>query len=319
MAVNVTVRDIVNFPGGTPKTVTVDIIQIVPVAGQPLEGDEIWISSSTTAATASGGGSIQSIFKNEMKRGFVRGKSIDPGLITIWATTGFKIAIDEAIGSGVDITLTVVTNALPSDIAVDLEAKIKAEAEVGGGGGKIGNLSYLNAQVRFENNKFQIESGSVANTFTGSGRSSVAIAAPDSGTDVRTALGLNIIDSSETLASRQISETTLATAYSSGDILEVSSTAGFTSGSAIVVKDGTNSQTVATSGVGVTDGLTASQIRFVTQSGVTTGLEVAYGTGTLVRQLHEVDVADPVSVVDTMDKLYRFQIDSIVNQVDFSA
>jgi len=63
MAVNVTVRDIENFPGGTPKTITVDIIQIIPVGGMPLEGDEIWVSSTTTAATASGGGSIQSIFK----------------------------------------------------------------------------------------------------------------------------------------------------------------------------------------------------------------------------------------------------------------
>ena len=66
MAVNVTVRDIVNFPGGTPKTITVDIIQIIPVAGTP-EGDEIWVTSTTTSATASGGGSIESIFKNQMK------------------------------------------------------------------------------------------------------------------------------------------------------------------------------------------------------------------------------------------------------------
>ena len=317
MAVNVTVRDIVNFPGGTPKTVTVDIIQIIPVAGQPLEGDEIWVSSSTTAATASGGGSIESIFKNQMKRGFLRGKSIDPGLITIAASTGLKIAIDESIGAGVDITLTEVTNALPADIANDLEAKIRAEAEAGGGGGKIGNLSYLNAQVRFENNKFQIESGTVAETFTGTGRSSVAVAAPDSGTDVRNALGLITADSSETLASRQISETTIASTYSSGDILEVSSTAGFSSGTAIIVKDGTNSQVVSTSGVGVADGLTAAQIRFVTQSGESLGLANPYATGSVVRQLHEVDVSDPVSVVNTIDKLFRFAIDSMVNQIDF--
>ena len=85
------------------------------------------------------------------------------------------------------------------------------------------------------------------------------------------------------------------------------------------MKDGTNSQVVSTSGVGVADGLTASQIRFVTQSGGSTGLEEAYATGTVVRQLHEVDVADPVSAVTTIDQLYRFSIDSMVNQIDFSA
>ncbi len=318
MAVNVTVRDIENFPGGTPKTVTVDVVQIVPVGGSP-EGDEIWISSSTTSATASGGGSIESIFKNDVKRGFVRGKSVAAGLITIAASTGLKIAIDESIGAGVDVTLTEVTNALPSDIAVDLEAKIKAQADIGGGGGKVGNLSYLNVQVRFADNKFQIESGTLSSTFTGSGRSSVAISAPSSGSDVRAQLGLDIIDSSETLAARQISETTIASAYSSGDILEVSSTAGFSSGTAIVVKDGTNSQILATSGVGVADGLTASQIQFITQSGGATGLERSYPTGTLVRQLHEVDVADPISAVTTVDQLYRFSIDSMINQIDFSS
>ncbi|KKM26853.1 hypothetical protein LCGC14_1580520, partial [marine sediment metagenome] len=59
MAVNVTLRDIVNFPGGTAKTVTLDITQIVPVQGDPLEGDEIWVTSAVTTATASGGGSIE--------------------------------------------------------------------------------------------------------------------------------------------------------------------------------------------------------------------------------------------------------------------
>ena len=294
------------------------MVQVVPVGGSP-EGDEIWISSSTTSATASGGGSIESIFKNDVKRGFVRGKSVAAGLIDIQASTGLKIAIDEDIGSGVDITLTVNETALPSDVATDLEAKIKAEAELGGGGGKTGNLSYLNVQVRFIDNKFQIESGTLSSTFTGSGKSSVVIAAPDSGTDVRSDLGLDILDSSETLAARQISETTLASSYSSGDILEVSSTAGFSSGTAIVVKDGTNSQILATSGVGVADGLTASQIRFVTQSGISTGLSNPYAADSLVRQLHEVDVADPISAVTTVDQLYRFSIDSMVNQIDFSA
>ena len=133
MAVTVTVRDIVNFPGGTPKTVTLDIAQIVPNGGSP-EGDEIWVSSATTAATASGGGAIQNIFKNEMKRGFVRGIPPATSLLTIGASNRIKIAIDEDIGSGVDVELTQGSNLLPTDVAQDLETKIKAQAEIGGGG-----------------------------------------------------------------------------------------------------------------------------------------------------------------------------------------
>ncbi len=319
MAVNVTVRDIVNFPGGTAKTVTVDIIQIVPVAGNP-EGDEIWVSSSTTTATASGGGSIENIFKNEMKRGFLKSSGLVSGLVNIPSSAGFKVAIDEdSVSAGVDIVLDSADNRLLGDIAQDIENKIQAEAVIGGGGAKIGNLSYLNCQVRFVNSKFQIESGTLSDTYTGDGKSSVEIDAPDSGVDIRATLGLDITISSALLAARQIVESDLIVAYSSGDILEVTSTAGLSAGAVIKILDDTNSQNVVLSGVGIAGGLPGSQMRFVTASGVTTGLETSYAIGSVVRLLHEVDVADPVSATDTVDELYRFQIDSLVNQIDFSA
>jgi len=318
MAINVTVKDIVNFPGGTAKTITLDIAQVVPNGGNP-EGDEIWVTSSTTTATASGGGAIQNIFKNEMVRGFLRGTAPTTALIDIGASSGLKVALDEAIGSGVDITLEVGTNLLPADVAQDIEDKLRLEADIGAGGAKIGNLSYLNAQVRFLNGVFSIESGTVTEKFTGSGRSSVAIDVPDSGTDIRETLGLHLFVSSELLAARQIAQTTLASDYSSGDLLEVVSTAGFSAGSALEVRDTVNSQIVLISGAGVTGGLSASEIRFVTTSGITTGLSTTYSGGSQVRKYHEIETASPVSAITTLDALYRFQIDSIVNQIDFSA
>ncbi len=320
MAVNVTVRDLVNFPGGTPKTITVDIIQVVPAGGSP-EGDEIWVTSSTTTATASGGAAIESIFRNEMLRGFIRSSGFVTGNFTLDVVDPrIKIAIDEEIVAGVTITLASGTNLLAADVAADIEAKIQAQASIGGGGAKVGNLSYLNAQVRFTtDNKFQIESGTVSDTFTGAGKSSVNVGTPDSGTDVRTNLGFDLSLSSETLAAREIVETDLAIAYTSGDLLEVTSTAGLDAGDCVLVTDGTDSQNVLVSGAGASAGLSASEIRFVTTSGVTTGLAKTYGIGTLVRKIHEVDVKEPVSATTTIDELYRFQIDSKVNQIDFSA
>lgn len=313
MAINVTVRDIVNFPGGTPKTITLDIAQIVPTGGSP-EGDEIWVSSASTTATASGGGSIQSIFKNQMKRGFIRGVSPSNSTFTIGASNRLKIAIDEAIGSGVDVELTSGNGLLPTDVAQDLETKIRNEAVIGGGGSKIGNLSYLNAQVRFVDGVFRIESGTVTDRFTGSGRSSVALDAPDLGTDVRETLGLHITVSSEQLAARQLVETDLTSAYSSGDTLTVRNTAGLSSGDAFQVTDGTNTTTALVSGT-----LSASEIRFTAISGAGLGLSNSFASGSILKKLHEVEGADPVSAVTTMDELYRFSIDSIVNQIDFSA
>lgn len=317
MAINVTVRDIINFPGGTPKTITLDIAQIIPNGGNP-EGDEIWITSSTTTATASGSGAIQDIFKNEMKRGFLRGVPPATSLLDVGSSNRFKLAIDEAIGSGVDIEVTEGTNLLPNDVAQDIEDQIRGSAEIGGGGSKEGNLSYLNAQVRFINGVFVIESGTVTEKFTGSGRSSIAIDAPDSGSDVRTLLGLHLVVSSELLAARQLAETSLASDYTSGDIIEVTSTAGFEAGSALQLRDILNDQIVLISGAGVSDGLTASQIRFVVVSGSELGLANNYSAGTQVRKYHEIDSPDPVSAINTVDQLFRFQIDSMVNQVDFS-
>lgn len=319
MAVNVTVRDIVNFPGGTPKTITVDIAQVVTVAGEP-EGDEIWVTSTSTTATASGGGSIQSIFKNEMKRGWIKSSGLVTGLINVPANYAMKIAIDEDASSGVDITLDSGNNKLMDDIALDIETKLRNQAKIGLGGSKVGDLSYLNAQVRVVGGKMIIESGTVTDRFTGTGRSSVALSAPTGGglTDCRTLLGFDLPTSSEELAQRQITETYLASTYTSGDLLECASTAGFSAGDVIEVKKSSTSQKVVVSGAGTGSGLSASQIRFVTQSGTSTGLATTYSGGSLVRKLHPVDIADPVSAVTTVDELYRFQIDSIVNQINFA-
>lgn len=314
MAVNVTVRDIVNYPGGTAKTVTVDIIQVVPVAGDPLEGDEIWVTSTTTTATASGGGSIENIYKNRMKRGWIRGTSLQTGNIDIPSNARMVVAIDEAIGSGLEIALTEGNSLLPSDVAADIESKIQNEAKIGLSGSKEGNLSYLNCQVRFTDNRFYIESGTVAESFTGTGRSSVKVGEPALGTDIRSTLGLDITLDSETLAGRQLVETDLTSAYTTGYSLTVRSTAGLAAGDSFEVVDDTNSNVALVSGV-----IDASTVEFTAVSGLGLGLGNTYSSGAILRKLQSVDVADPVSAVTTVDELYRFQIDSIVNQIDFSS
>jgi len=314
VAVNVTVRDIVNFPGGTAKTVTVDIIQIVPQGGSP-EGDEIWVTSTTTAATASGTLAIEDIFKNEMKRGFIRSSGLVTGLINIPSNARMVVAIDENLGAGVEIQLTEGINFLAEDIAQDIESLLQNQATIGGGGSKVGNLSYLNCQVRVEANRFSIESGTVADTFTGVGRSSVLVGEPSLGTDIRATLGFDIVTASIDLAARQIAETDVTADYSVGDQLTVRSTAGLEDGDAFEIRDGTNSDIALVSG---TDG-SSSVFRFTVVSGDGLGIGNAYATGALVRKLHPVDQSDPVSAITTIDQLYRSTIDSTVNQIDFSS
>jgi hypothetical protein len=319
VAVNVTLRDIVNYPGGTAKTVTLDITQIVPVQGDPLEGDEIWVTSATTTATASGGGAIESIYKNQMKRGYIESSGLAGTIFNIPADASVKVAIDEAAGSGVDIAMAEANNVLGVDVAAQLEANIKAEAEIGGGGAKLGNLSYLNVQVRFLNGKFIIESGTAASSFTGTGRSSVALSPPELPfTDnLRPVLGFDIATASETLAGRQLVETDLTAVYTGSaiaDTLTVGSTSNLETGDAFEILDGTNSDIAIVSGT-----ISSSVFRFTSVSGAGAGFGATYGVGSLVRKLHTVNIADPVSAIDTVDELYRFSIDSIVNQIDFSS
>jgi len=317
LATNVTVRDFENFPGGTAKTITLDITQVVPVLGDPLEGDEIWITSAATTATASGGAAIQNIFKNQMKRGFAESSGLVTGPFTIPATAKIKVAIDEATGltAGVDIEVDAGSNRLAEDIAQDIEAKIKAEAELGAGGAKIGNLSYLNVQVRFTNNKFSIESGTAGTSFTGTNKSSVKIGAPDTADNLRSILGFDVVTDSETLASRVFIETSVTVDYTSGDLLTVGSTTGLTAGTPFIITDGTNSSTALVSGTE-----SASVLRFTTSSGGGLGLDATFlASGTLVRKLFETNTVEPVSAIKTVDQLYRFSIDSIVNQIDFSS
>lgn len=320
MAINETARDIINFPGGTPKTITLDIAKIVTVGGSP-EGDEVFVASATTAATASGGATIQSIFKDRMERGFCRSSGLlTSSLVDVPSNYAIKVAIDETSSSnGVDITLTSGNAKLLADVGQDIEEKLRAAGKLGGA--KAGDLSYLNAQVRTVGNTIIIESGTVSDSFTGSNKSSVEVVAPTGLglTDARSLLGFDIPTSSQTLAARQLAQTSLAGAYTSGDKVSVASTANFTAGDSMEIRNASTSQVVLVSGVGVAGGLGAAEIRFVTVSGQGTGLANTYAVGALVRKFHPLDDPNPRSAITQVDQLYRFAIDSIVNQIDFSA
>lgn len=315
MAVNVTVRDIVNYPGGTAKTVTVDILQIVPKG--PAEGDEKWITSHVTTATASGGGSIQSIFKNEMLRGFIKSSGLKNSPYTFPVNPQFDIAVDEAITNAVTITLSSGGGGpiVGADVAQDIEDKIRATAEIGQGGAKVGNLSYLNTQVRFSNNKFSIESGTVSDSFTGgSAPSTVAIrSTTGGGNDILPLLGLDTPLSSETFAARQFVVTELEQPYTAGSTIDVGSTSGFAAGDCFLLVSGTTTENAIVESVPG-----GTQLAFTTFSGGDP-LQNTYPAGTLVKKLYEVDAVEPISATNTVDQIIRFGIDSIVNQIDFNA
>lgn len=303
MAINETVRDLENFPN-VSKTVTLDQSKVVPVDN---EGDEIYVLSATpgTGVTKLGGGTINPIFVREFKAGYARSSGLKDAPFTITGTNNtIRISIDGSIVR--TLTLTNGSNLTGDNIAADLQAQINALAGVGGL--EALNLAFLNATVKFINNKFLIIAGSISNTFTGVGRSSVQVL-PGLTNDAAVTLGFDIYTSSEVLSGLQTRETSVSTTYTSGGTINVTSTVGLAVGDAFMITNGTNKEYFVASGVGAsTIGISGS------------GLVNTYSGGSLIQKIHEKDPdADIASPYLTVDELTRFALRSVANQINFAA
>jgi hypothetical protein len=304
MAVNVSVFDLVNYPNN-PKTVTVDMTELVPYGNG---GEDTWVFSAITTATASGGAAIQRLYISQNKIGWVKSSGLSQGPYTV--NSGQKhlqVAIDEDIAEAVEITLDENTVAIGGNsVAKDIQTKISATALTGGA--KEGNLAYLNASVRFVNGAFEIISGSASDVYTGVTRSSVDVIDGTSTTGLAAELGFDITFSSEDLASTPPKQTSLASPYTTGTSITIVTDGLISGGDCIAITDGTNTEFRGIeSGAGATVTLSS-------------GLANTYGVGTLVQVLTVQDPAGkPVSGYETVDDIVKFSIASIVNQIDFSA
>jgi hypothetical protein len=305
MAVNVSVFNLENFPNN-PKTVSVDLTELVPYGNG---GEDAWVFSAVTSATASGGAAIQRLYMNHTKFGYAKSSGLSTGPYDITVSQRhLKVAIDEDIGSGVEVALTVSALPLGGDaVASDLQAKINAFARTGGS--KVGNLSYLNAAVHFVNGQFEIISGTAGNLYTGVDRTSVAVADGVTTTGLAAELGFNIPFTSEALATAQVKQTSLASGYTGG------------AGTAITV---TNAGIISTGDcIAITNGTTTDFRGVTTAAGtaitLASGIANSYAAGSLIQVLALRDPSgDPPAIYSRVDDYINFAVNSIVNQIDFS-
>jgi len=304
MAVNVSVFDLENFPSN-PKTVTVDLTELVPFGNS---GEDEWVFSAVTTATASGGAAIQRLYIRRIKFGWARSSGLSQGPYDVTGSQQhLKVAIDEAIGSAVELTLDTSGTALGGDaVAKDIQDKLNAAASPGGP--KAGNLSYLNATCIFENGVFKIVSGSTSEFYTGSSRSSVDVADGSTTTGLAAELSFNIVFTSESFVSDPPKQTSLAANYTGGAAGMTMATPNLVvAGDCIAVTDGTNTEYggVLTS---VGDGVV-----------LCSGLVNSYSSGSLVQIMRLQDpTGEPSPAHTTIDDFIKFSIASIANQIDFS-
>jgi len=303
MAVNVSVFDLVNYPNN-PKTVTVDITELVPVGNG---GEDTWVFSAITSATASGGAAIQRLYISQNRFGWAKSSGLKQGPYTVNSgQKHLKIAIDEDISEALEITLEESLTSLGGNVvAKDIQSKLSASAKTGGG--KVGNLAYLNATVKFVNGAFEVISGTASDVYTGSTRSSVAIADGVTTTGLAEELGFNIVFSSEDIASDPPVQASLASDYTTGTMVVVDTSGVINSGDCLAITDGTNLEFR-----GVESGSGANVV-------LSSGLANTYATGSLVQVLKLQDPAGkPVSAYETVDDVIKFSIASLANQINFA-
>lgn len=304
MATSIYVRDLVNYPG-TSKTVTVDLKIITPLG---YGGDEQWVLSCSTTATASGSAAIQDMFMQEFIVGWCKSTGFNQGPYTVNASQNtLRVSID---GSAYrSITLANQDSAVAGEaVASDMQRKIRDLAAVGAA--EAANLSFKNAIVDFESGRFIIKSGSSGTAYTGSDKSSVRVLTGASN-DVAAHLGFYANVHSEGIAGTAISETYVDFPY--------------TASSGLSYVDVYNSAVAATGDcVGITDG-TNAEYRYV--SSVAAGLINVnaaftnnYAINSRVQVLRMQDPqSNPASTIDSVDAATRYIIAGIVNQINFAS
>jgi len=303
MAVNVTVFDLVNFPNN-PKTVTVDLTELVPLGNA---GEDTWVLSAITSATASGGAAIQRLYISDTSFGWAKSNNLNSGPFDVTASQRhLKVAIDEDVASAVEIELATSAQQIGGNaVANDMQTKLSDTARTGGA--KVGNLAYLNATVTFIDGVFKIISGSASSSFTGVSRSSVDVADGSSTTGLAAELGFDILVTSENLAAAPPTQTSLSASYTSGTSLTIANSGFVVGGDCVVVSDGTN---VEFRGVESGSGTAVT---------LSSGLANPYASGSVVQILTQQDPEGvPVSALTTVDDYIKFSIASLTNQIDFS-
>jgi len=325
MALNVDTQDLVNYPG-TVKRVAIDTASLVP---QGYEGDEkIVMTGSTTAYSDNDTRTaIQDLYITYFKAGWSKSSGFagSNGKFDLDATHyNMMVKIDNTT-SGTDglgyyeIALDYNIDSTPISggaIAADIETKIRALTMETADTGY--SLAYKNCSVEYTNGKFYIVSGSIAQFYTGSNRSSVRVKA-GSTNDCTKELGFDMDTNTELLDAVSVKEAALGANYTTDTTpMTVGAGTGVVAGDCLLITDG-----VSTDYFTALAGTTDTSI-VVPTVGVNSyvGIANSYTTisGSKVQILREQDPEGfPTMWYNDMDAIGRWLVKSLVNQIDYSS
>lgn len=328
MALNIDTQDIENYPG-TTKRVSVDQDSIVPAG---FEGDEQYVINISTTAYSdnTNNTAIQDLYVMDFKAGWCKSSGFagSSGKFDVDSTHyKLNVKIDNStttsgssVGNGYyEIELDYNQDDTPitgEAIAADMEEKIRAISVHTEDTGYA--LSYLNASVEYTNGRFWIISGSMSSYFTGSNRSSVRVL-PAATNDCSVELGFNLTYDSETMAAISVKEAALGSNYTANSTpLTIGPGTGVVAGDCLSITDGTNTD-YFTALAGTTD---TSIVVPVSGTNGYVGISNNYTTtsGARLQVLRPQDPnATPEIYHNSVDKIIRFGLKTMVNQIDYSS
>lgn len=311
MAINATVYDLEGYPENS-KTVTLDLLKIVPVGAQ---GDEKFILTCRTNAYSNftSKTTIDDLFIQEFLCGWCKSSGFKGAVFTINSgNKGLKVKIDGA-SIFYDIALDEGTNLTGDVIAADIQMKLRELTMETADAGKA--LGYTNCRCAFTNSRFIIKSGTISKMLSGTSASSVEVDTSGSASYI---LGFDLPIDSKSLAGTDIREVVVSSTYTAGDgTLNVEAGLDAAAGDAMCI---------------TTSGSKIPGDYFTMISGTTTAIEVAttgihgfdgvqnsYAAGSKVQKLKYNDPEySPMSCLNSVDDALTWGILSLANQIDYS-
>lgn len=316
MAISATVYDLENYPENS-KTVTLDMLKIVPVGAQ---GDEKFILSCKTSAYAdiTAKTSIDDIFVQEFLCGWAKSSGFKGAVFTITAayTDKLRVKIDNASAgdySGYyEVVLEPGINLTGDAVAADIQTKLRAVSLAAADSSKA--LGYKNCRCSFTNSRFVIKSGTISKLLSGNSASSVEVDITAVNSTAAITLGFDLPVESKALAGTDIREVAASEYTAGAGVLNVTTGLGYSHGDSMYITDGIQEDYfTAISGTETAINVTTSGIHGVA------GILHTYSAGAKVQKLKYNDPEYvPGSCLNSVDDALTWGILSLANQIDFS-
>lgn len=321
MAINIDTQNLLDYPGNV-KRVTADQESIVPSG---YGGDEQFVLSFSTAGYSDNVARtrIQTYYITSFKAGWCKSSGFAGSKFALDSSNcSIEVKID-ATTSGIDSGYYRITldhnDGIPIDgevVAADMGAKLSSLADTFGSADIGYRLAYLNSVVEFRGGRFWIVSGSAGQYYSGANRSSVRVR-PSSVNDCSAMLGFDLSMNSESMDSVLIKEALLTTTFSgslspTGSVtVNINQSIGAAVNDCVSITNGTDTEYIQITG-------TPSTTSFTFDSARVDHDYIAYSAKVQLLKEQDPD-ADPALWFDSVDKITRHGVKSIINQLDFSS